>query len=128
MGNPSESRILRVPPIDSTTIKPMKVIFGLLGIVLLAGCATSKQIVGPNGTPAHAIRCGAAVADACLEKAGEVCPKGYIVLNSRGSQYLGQYGTGSVGGSWNPAGGSFSGSATSMPLISPNSMLVECKA
>jgi hypothetical protein len=88
-------------------------------VALITGCATSKQIVGPNGVAAHSIRCGAAVADACYEKAGEVCPNGYTVLNSQGSRYLGQIGTASVSGSY--------GSATSTPLITPNTLLVECK-
>lgn len=104
----------------------MKVFLGPLSIALLASCATSKQIVGLNGAFAHAIRCGAAVADACLEKAGEVCSKGYVVLNSRGSQYFGQLEQGPLG-SMESGGIAFSGSATSMPLISPNTMLVECK-
>ena len=95
---------------------------------ILGGCATSRQIVGPNGTPAHAIRCGAAVADACLEKAGELCPNGYVVVNSQGSRYLGQLGTGSVGGSWNRSGGNVSGYSSSVPMVTPNSLLVECKA
>lgn len=105
----------------------MKYVAAILVIVALGGCATSKQIIGPNGKLAHSIRCGAAVADACLEKAGEVCPNGYIVLNSKGAQYLGQIGSGSVNGAWGSAGGSMYGSATSTPLITPNTMLVECK-
>lgn len=106
----------------------MKSLFLLATAAILCGCATSRQIIGPNGTAAHSIRCGAAVADACLEKAGQLCPNGYIVLNSQGSQYLGQFGTGSVGGSWNQSGGSVSGSASSVPLVTPNTLLVECKA
>ena len=106
----------------------MKSLLLLATTAILCGCATSRQIIGPNGTPAHSIRCGAAVADACLEKAGELCPNGYVVLNSQGSQYLGQMGTGSVGGSWNRSGGSVLGSASSVPLVTPNTLLVECKA
>jgi hypothetical protein len=102
----------------------MKIVFAIISIAVLSGCATSKQIIGPNGTPAYAIRCGAAVPDACIEKAGEVCPSGYVVLNTRGSQYLGQYGYGSVSGASN----GMYGSATSMPIVTPNTLLVECKA
>lgn len=98
----------------------MKTFATLVPLFVLAGCATSKQIVGPNGTPAHSIRCGAAAVDACYEKAGEVCPNGYSVLNSQGSRYLGQVGSASVAGAY--------GSATSTPMISPNTLLVECKA
>lgn len=94
---------------------------------LLSGCATDTIINGPDGTPVHSIRCGAAVPDKCLEKAGEVCPNGYVVLSTTGSKYLGQFGTGSASGSWNQMGGGASGSTMSTPLITPNSMLVECK-
>lgn len=105
----------------------MKYLLTIIAVATLGGCATSKQIVGPNGKPAHSIRCGAAVADACLEKAGEVCPYGYVVLNSKGAQYLGQMGSASVNGAWGSSGGGVYGSATSTPLITPNTMLVECK-
>lgn len=94
---------------------------------VLSGCATAKQITGPNGTPAYSIRCGAAVPDTCLEKAGEVCPNGYVVLNSHGSKYLGQFGSGSVSGQWNQMGGGVAGSTMSTPLITPNTLLIECK-
>ena len=105
----------------------MKYIPLIIALAALVGCAFSKQINGPNGKPAHSIRCGAARADACLEKAGELCPNGYLLLNSTGSQFLGQFGSGSVNGAWGSTGGGFHGSATSIPLISPNIMLVECK-
>jgi hypothetical protein len=57
-----------------------RLLLGCLLPALLSGCATSREIVGPNGNPAHAISCGAAVADKCLEKAGELCPHGYRAL------------------------------------------------
>lgn len=105
----------------------MKYIAALIVVATLSGCATSRQINGPNGKPAHSIRCGAAMADSCLEKAGEVCPSGYVVLNSKGSQYLGQVGSGSLNGAWGNTGGAVYGSAMSTPLITPNTMLVECR-
>ena len=105
----------------------MKYTLIVIALAALLGCATSKKINGPNGQPAHSIRCGAARPDTCLEKAGEVCPDGYLVLNSKGSQFLGQFGSGSVNGAWGTLGGSVHGSSTSIPLISPNIMLVECK-
>ena len=95
---------------------------------LFSGCATSKQIAGPNGTPVHSITCGALVPDQCLEKAGETCPSGYIVLDSHGSKFLGQYGTGSASGQWNQMGGGVSGSTMSVPLVTRNMLLIECKA
>lgn len=98
----------------------MKIILVGLLAVMLAACATSKPIVGPNGTPAYSIICGAAVINACYEKAGEVCPNGYVILNTDGSRYLGQIGNASVSGAY--------GSATSIPMVTPNNLLVECRA
>ncbi len=98
----------------------MRTLIICLLVTVLTACATSTQMVGPSGTPAFAIKCGAGVIDACYQKAGEVCPSGYTVLNSQGSHYLGQIGTANVAGAY--------GSATSMPMISPNVMLIECKA
>lgn len=98
----------------------MKLFLLFLVSALLSACATSTQIVGPSGTPAHAIKCGAAALSACYQKAGEVCPNGYQVLTSDGARYLGQLGNANVSGAY--------GSATSIPMIAPNNLLVECKA
>lgn len=98
----------------------MKILLlSLLGVLISAG-ATSRQIVGPSGAPAHAIRCGAAALSACYEKAEEVCPNGYNILTSDGARYLGQLGSANISGGY--------GSASSVPVITPNNLLVECKA
>ncbi len=93
----------------------------------ITGCATSKLINGPNGLPAHSIACGVINPEACLEKAGEVCPTGYTVLSSRAGQNLGQFETGSLNAGWNKFGGSISGASNSSPVFSPNTMLIQCK-
>ena len=95
----------------------------LVSAVCLAGCAITTKIVGPNGQPAWAIRCGGDLPDICLAKAGELCPNGYNVVNSRDSQYIGNMANANMSGSKN----GFSGSAISMPMLSPNSLVVECK-
>lgn len=97
----------------------------VLGVV---GCTTVKKIVGPEGTPAYAIDCHPAMPNDCLEKAGEVCPDGYHVLTASGAKLLGQIGNGFAGGQWNQLGGGMSGSVVSVPVLAPNSILVECKA
>ena len=97
----------------------MRMISAVLLASVLAACATSTKIVGPNGTPAYTIACGAAMIGSCYEKAGEICPAGYITLNSSDAKYLGNIGTFSA----NPA----FGSGTSTPMITRNSMLIECK-
>lgn len=59
----------------------MKAVFIIATAVALTGCATSKQITGPNGVAAHSIRCGSARIDLCYEKAAELCPSGYSFLD-----------------------------------------------
>lgn len=52
---------------------------------LLAGCAAiePQRITGPSGKPAYFMQCsgqGRTLA-ACYQKAGEVCPAGYSVVD-----------------------------------------------
>jgi hypothetical protein len=54
-------------------------------MLVLGGCATvePKSFRGPNGKQAYTMDCsgrGLTVAK-CLEKAGEVCPSGYTIVN-----------------------------------------------
>ena len=79
--------------------------------VLLAGCATSKPIQGPNGTQAFLIKCGSAVIDACYEEAAKVCPKGYDMVDRQANP----------NGLITPAGNGF------VAVRGPNSMFIECK-
>lgn len=88
-------------------------------LIFVGACTTAKQIVGPSGMPAYSIKCGATDSGACFEKAGEVCPKGYTILNSQESRYMGQIGDASFSGT--------SGFANSIPIITPNIILIECK-
>jgi hypothetical protein len=83
----------------------------IAALAFLAGCATAKEIQGPNGGKAYFIKCGSAVIDKCYEKAAEVCPKGYTFAdrqNNPNSVIV-------------PVGTGF------MAAHGPNSMLVECK-
>jgi hypothetical protein len=78
-----------------------------VGLILLAiifsfsGCAKpvhvrSEDVVGPNGRPAIAMRCGNMAA--CFKEAGERCPNGYERLYentlTRGGPIYGGYGGG----------------------------------
>ena len=54
-----------------------------LFILLISGCATSKQISGPDGEVLHSIDCSGYYSNigTCLEKAGKICgPRGYDIL------------------------------------------------
>ena len=54
-------------------------------VLHLAGCATAKQVMTPDGKPGYSITCnGTAVSmTVCYEKAAEVCPKGYSVVDKQ---------------------------------------------
>lgn len=94
---------------------------------LVVACATSTPIIAPDGSLALSVKCGAGAQDQCQLKAGEVCPGGYDIIQASDSQYLGQVGTSSVSGSWNRIGGGVYGSGMSIPILSPNTMLIRCK-
>lgn len=64
----------------------MKYLF-LLFIVVLAGCASSQQIKGSDGKEAYQVKCGNAVKGKCTEKAAELCPHGYTLLDRNADRY-----------------------------------------
>ena len=60
----------------------------LLAAVVLAGCTTSREIIGPDGAKLFSINCNGTARDIsyCYEKAGELCgAAGYEVINTDGS-------------------------------------------
>lgn len=59
----------------------------LLFVVVLAGCASAKQVKGPNGEDAYLVECGNAVKDKCTAKAAELCPNGYNLLERKAEPY-----------------------------------------
>lgn len=50
--------------------------------IAVAGCVPVHvtQVTGPDGRPALVLRCGVHD-DRCYEKAGELCPNGYNILD-----------------------------------------------
>lgn len=54
---------------------------------MLAGCASAKQVKGPNGENAYLVQCGKAVQEACTRKSAEVCPNGYRMLERDADSY-----------------------------------------
>lgn len=79
--------------------------------VMVTGCATSKPVMGPNGSQAYYIKCGSAALDACYEEAAKVCPKGYVFADKQAGP----------NGMIMPVGTGY------MAVRGPNTMLVECK-
>lgn len=68
---------------------------------LLVSCLSvePQQFVGPNGRTAYSMKCsgGGRTLDECYKKSGEVCPRGYTILD-RASSVVGvpQYGGGTL--------------------------------
>ena len=118
-------------------MKNFLVVFSLSSLVI--ACARATPVITPNGNQGYSISCGAAVLDKCYEKAGEVCPRGYEVLDRQGSQYLGQVSTGNAYA--NSGGNAFANrmnaqanynsnaraNYSSVPMVTPNKFLIECK-
>jgi len=55
--------------------------------VVLVGCASAKQVKGPNGENAYQVKCGNAVKSKCTSKATDLCPHGYRVLERNADRY-----------------------------------------
>lgn len=56
-------------------------LFAAVALAVLSGCASSRAVHGPAGKTAHSIRCGSAVIEACYEKAAQLCPTGYDIVD-----------------------------------------------
>lgn len=69
----------------------------VLAGVVLAGCASVKKVKGPNGEDAYQVQCGNAVKNKCIEKAAELCPNGYNLLERNADHYDDQTKVGNVG-------------------------------
>lgn len=59
----------------------------LICVAVLLGCASVKQVKGPNGEPAYFVKCGNTVKDKCGAKAAKLCPQGYTVLDRDADRY-----------------------------------------
>ena len=49
-------------------------------LFVLEGCVRTQEFKGPNGRTAYSMSCGNRLG-ACYERAGEVCPNGYDILD-----------------------------------------------
>lgn len=87
-----------------------RAVAALVIAVILAACAVPahvRHVIGPDGQPALALRCHHE--ENCLSAAGELCPRGYTVLNQAAG----------FGAAALPNG--------AMAAASHNSMLIACK-
>lgn len=64
----------------------MRLIAGLLFTALATGCAAIEphKFVGPNGKTAYSMKCSGSgrTIDACYQKAGELCSRGYDIVDN----------------------------------------------
>ena len=59
----------------------MKSLAWIFVVVLLVGCGPKvTNIVAPSGKQGFSLSCGSKM-DRCMEKAGELCPNGYNIVN-----------------------------------------------
>jgi hypothetical protein len=59
----------------------MKGIPILIVVLLLAqGCVRTQEFRGPSGRLAYSMQCGNSI-NRCYEKAGEICPNGYTIID-----------------------------------------------
>lgn len=67
----------------------MKYIFAVLVSLSLGGCMAIEPIAfkGPSGRDAYSMKCSGMGRNmqACYQKAGEVCPKGYNIIENSSS-------------------------------------------
>jgi hypothetical protein len=59
----------------------------LMLLLVLAGCASARQVKGANGEIAYLVQCGNAAKSACTEKAADLCPNGYNLIDRDSSLY-----------------------------------------
>jgi hypothetical protein len=63
----------------------MRALGVLLICVLVQGCAgiEPRSVTGPSGKQAYTMQCSGLgrTLDACYQKAGELCPKGYNIVD-----------------------------------------------
>lgn len=65
----------------------MKLYIPLLILTGLAGCTTAKMTVTPDGRRGLSIDCsGGSSWGTCYEKAGQMCPAGYVVISKDGDE------------------------------------------
>ncbi|ALA87074.1 hypothetical protein D7Y44_10475 [Stenotrophomonas maltophilia] len=63
----------------------MKLFVPLLFVAALSGCTTARMTVTPDGRRGVSIDCsGSSSWSGCYEKAGQMCPGGYVVFSKDG--------------------------------------------
>ena len=90
-------------------------------VLSVAGCATSRDIIGPDGKKVMSISCNGGALDisSCYEKAGEICGSaGYEVLNTDSASSPLMLANGRPGGGFN---------MTAVTIIKRN-IMARCKA
>lgn len=61
-------------------MKWMPVLSMMMVLTAVQGCVRTQEFRGPNGNPAYSMNCGNNL-NRCYQKAGEVCPSGYTIID-----------------------------------------------
>lgn len=85
----------------------------LIALTLVTGCALVTEVKGPSGRTNYSIKCGSDMIEKCYQKAAELCPRGYDMVDRMGGGGPGVVTR--VGTTYFAAQG-------------PNNMLIECKS
>ena len=86
----------------------------LIFLIFLAGCASAKQVRGPNGGNAYEVKCGNAVKGKCSSKAADLCPHGYTTMDRNADRYNDMTKVGNAG-------------ALEIKADTTTTMLIQCK-
>jgi hypothetical protein len=70
-------------------------IYAAIMPILLAGCTTlTSEVTLPNNQKGYSINCGAMGISYCLNRAAELCPQGYTLVdrqNAQGYAFVGNF-------------------------------------
>ena len=100
----------------------MKRFLVILGLLSIAACTRSSDVILADGSAGKAVKCPGLVLDMsdCYRRASEECPRGYQVVTGDES-YYGNFNYAYLGGTYAfPAA-----TAYSMPIVRRN-ILVKC--
>lgn len=100
---------------------------GIVFVILLQGCATSREVFLADGSRGYKIDCSGAIMNYgdCLEKAGSICgDRGYLVVNQQGDAVPMSIASGGFSANSQAASGGFY--AQSGTIVTRN-LFIKCK-
>ena len=91
----------------------MRALYMLILCLMLSGCVVTKEVYGPDGSPAYTLNCTDSSWDACYEEAGKLCgTRGYEIIKENSDAQ---------------AAGSLSSDLGIFAMQTEKVMLIQCK-